>query len=826
MNTPTPRDTPSSAAVRIAELEAENARLRAELEAFRASEERFQGTLDNMVEGCQIIDRQWRYVYVNAAAAAHGRRTREELLGRSLLECYPGFDQTPVFTVMRRCMEERVGARVKNEFVAPDGTRAWFELIVQPAEEGIFILSLDVTEREQSVTRLRESEERFRELTENIDEVFWISDPERGVLYISPAYEKIWGQSCESLYANIERWPEAIHPADRARVLESMHERYTAGTYDETYRIIRSDGEVRWIRARAYPVRNDRGQVHRLVGTATDITVQKHRELLAAVAHAITAVLAEAAPLAETARRVLEIVCRDLDWDLGDLWIVDRGAKRLRFVDVWHAQTFAVDAFVRKSRELSFGKGEGLPGRVWEQRAPRWVEEVARDPQFRRKEEAAELGLRGALAFPIMLRHDAYGVMEFFSLKSRPPDEGTMALFASLGTQLGQFIERKQLEEQFRQAQKMEAIGTLAGGIAHDFNNVLGAINGYTELARMEIDAKSPAQEYLAAVADGGRRATELVRQILAFSRLQDQERKPVQLWTVVEEAIKLLRATIPTSIQFDISLVRDGPTVLADPTQVHQVIMNLATNAAHAMKDRPGRLGLTLEQVAVDHVLVALHPGLRPGNYMRLSVSDTGHGMNETTLSRIFDPFFTTKGPGEGTGLGLAVVHGIMQNHDGVVTVYSRPGKGTCFTLYFPAQAADLELEVSSRPETPRGSGQRILVVDDEPMLAAMTKTTLERLGYAAEAFTSPEDALQAVLATPDKYALVLTDLSMPGMSGTDLAREVLRRNPQHRIVLTTGYNASLTPERVRGLGIRELVLKPLTVHALGQAMQRALQT
>ena len=255
--------------------------------------------------------------------------------------------------------------------------------------------------------------------------------------------------------------------------------------------------------------------------------------------------------------------------------------------------------------------------------------------------------------------------------------------------------EYRTLEEQFRQAQKMEAIGTLAGGIAHDFNNILAAISGYTELARMTLKENPEVREHLGAVLQAASRATDLVRQILTFSRQQPPERRPIQLRPVVAESLKLLRATIPSTIEFDTSLAADAPTVLADATQIHQILMNLGTNAWHAMKDRTGRLQVKLEKCVVDAAHAATQPRLRPGVYARVSVSDTGCGMDQATLRRIFEPFFTTKPPGEGTGLGLAVVHGIMDSHDGAVTVYSQPGEGTVFHLYFPAHAG----EAAARP-------------------------------------------------------------------------------------------------------------------------------
>jgi PAS domain S-box-containing protein len=384
--------------------------------------------------------------------------------------------------------------------------------------------------------------------------------------------------------------------------------------------------------------------------------------------------------------------------------------------------------------------------------------------------------------------------------------------------------ERKKLEEQFRQAQKMEAIGTLAGGIAHDFNNILAAIGGYTELARMILKGNSQARIYLTHVLQAANRATDLVRQILTFSRPQPQELLPLQLSPVVAETFKLLRATIPTTIEFNLALATNAPTVLADSTQIHQILMNLGTNAWHAMKDRTGRLSVKLERWVVDAAQAATLPRLKPGIYARVSLSDTGCGMNQATLGRIFEPFFTTKPPGEGTGLGLAVVHGIMDHHGGAVTVQSEPDKGTLFQLYFPAHAGVPILTPTEEGPVPRGNGERILVVDDEEMIAEMIQRALGVLGYTVEFATQPEVALEKVRTDPEGFALVLTDQTMPGMTGLLLANLLKKIRPELPVIMMTGYPAELMSEKVAAAGIRQLLLKPITIRMLGTAVHAAL--
>ena len=517
----------------------------------------------------------------------------------------------------------------------------------------------DVTERSRAEAALRESEVQFRQVLENIRGVFWMVDTEHNrLLYVSPNYEAVWGRTCASLHANPGNWLESIHPEDRERVRQAAITKQTRGDYDETYRITRPDGAVRWIRDRAFPIRDQAGAVYRVVGTAEDIT------------------------------------------------------------------------------------------------------------------------------------------------------------------------EYRTLEEQFRQAQKMEAIGTLAGGVAHDFNNMLAAINGYAELALVSLKDNPDVREHLRAVLQAGSRATDLVRQILAFSRQHQPQRRPIQLRPVVAESLKLLRAAIPSTIEFDTTLAADAPTVLADATQIHQVLMNLGTNAWHATNDRTGRLQVKLEKCVVDAALAAVQPRLRPGIYTRVSVSDTGCGMDQATRRRIFEPFFTTKPPGEGTGLGLAVVHGIMDSHDGAVTVHSQPDAGTEFRLYFPAHAGDATALAAEEGPVPRGHGERILFVDDEELLVRLAQNTLAGLGYEVEVATHPEAALAKLRADPQRFALVLTDQTMPGMTGLLLASQVGQIRPGLPIILMTGYSASLTSERAEAAGVRQLLFKPTSLSSLGAAVHAALSS
>ncbi len=383
--------------------------------------------------------------------------------------------------------------------------------------------------------------------------------------------------------------------------------------------------------------------------------------------------------------------------------------------------------------------------------------------------------------------------------------------------------DKRKLEGQLNQAQKMEAIGTLAGGIAHDFNNIMMAINGYTQLAHMA-STQPEVRENLDTAMRAGARATALIKQILTFSRQEPQERKPTQLYGVVQESIALLRASLPSTIEIVTRLEPSAPPVLANSGQVQQVLLNLGTNALHAMSGQTGHLEFALEPFEVDDHVAEQNPNLQPGQYVRISVSDDGCGMNKETLRRIYDPFFTTKPAGEGTGLGLAVVHGIMKNHDGAITVYSQRNVGTSFRLYFPVHMDRVVDVDDENAPVPPGNGQRILIVDDEESLLLLGQKSLELIGYQAEGCQKVTEALERLRQEPQRYDLIITDETMPGMTGMDFAREVLKLRPDQRIILTTGYSAKLTTEVMEEVGISALLPKPHSINVLGSLVHQVL--
>lgn len=388
--------------------------------------------------------------------------------------------------------------------------------------------------------------------------------------------------------------------------------------------------------------------------------------------------------------------------------------------------------------------------------------------------------------------------------------------------QLQDISEIKRLQKALVQSQKMEAIGTLAGGIAHDFNNILGIISGYTEMALYDLPDVAEVERELKQVQIASGRAASLVKQILDFSRESQGELIPIHVGGIIEEVLKLLRSSLPTTIEIRCLVETKEDTILADSTQIHQVLMNLATNAGHALREKGGVLDIVLTDVDVD---ADTHPDLLPGSYLKLTVSDTGHGMSQSVVERIFDPYYTTKKKGEGTGLGLSVAHGIIKSIGGAIAVGSTPGKGSSFQIILPKVKSGTTENGKTSQEILRGS-EKILLIDDEAELAKMTRKMLENLGYTVTAQTDGLEALELFRRDTGLFDLVITDQIMPRITGIELSRALLHIRPDIPIILCSGFKDQSLEEQIETAGISEFVMKPLTIKGFADVIRKAVQT
>jgi len=370
----------------------------------------------------------------------------------------------------------------------------------------------------------------------------------------------------------------------------------------------------------------------------------------------------------------------------------------------------------------------------------------------------------------------------------------------------------------------MESIGTLAGGIAHDFNNILYSIIGYTELALDDTEKETQLHDNLQELLVAAHRARDLVKQILTFSRQADRKLKPLKIQLVVREALKLIRSSLPSTIEIHQKISNTCGLVMADATQIHQVAMNLLTNAYHAMEHEGGKLGVTLKEVDLD-VDDLKDPGMLAGSYVCLTVEDTGAGIDEYVIDRIFEPYFSTKEKDKGTGLGLAMVHGIVKSYGGNIRVYSEPGKGTAFHVYLPVIQTQAETKETRIISPVEGGKERILIVDDEEQIVRMTQQMLKRLGYHVTARTSSIEALEAFRATPDKFDLVITDMTMPNMTGVHLTQKLIEIKSGIPVIICTGFSEKISEHKASIMGIRGYVMKPVVRSELAKKIREVLE-
>ncbi len=667
----------------------------------------------------------------------------------------------------------------------------WFSASFLPVrdQEGqtsaLIGIAQEITRRKMAERVLRQKEQILRQICDHICEVFWLCDPDLSqVWYLSPGFEEIWGIPREVVIQNPDHWTSCIHAEDAARVREARIGQ-VAGLFDEVYRILRPDGEVRWIRDRAYPVVDAKGQVVRLAGIAEDITAKQLSE--------------EALVQSEERYRSFFNTMRD-----AMLFVSPQGL-------IEDANPAFLDLFGYDYEDLMDQPYAALSPPGWAEWEERQIRPQLETRGFSENFEKEMLTSRGEL-LPV-------SVQTWLLAESGQPGPSMLVQVRDLTQQKRMERDKRHLEAQLLQAQKMETIGTLAGGIAHDFNNILTPILGFARMAKE--DEGDDRQLDLDQVLKAANRARELVKQILSFSRQEEVTREVIKIHPILREAQRLLRSSLPTTIEIRYHVENLEEAVVGNPTQLIQVLMNLGTNAYHAMGEQGGELDLSARSLIVEEGHRPLHPNLSGGRWVDIEVRDSGTGMDSATLERIFDAFFTTKKSGEGTGLGLSVVQSIIKNHCGVITVDSELSKGTTFHIYLPSVTSEEAEEVSV--EEPTRGKERVLFVDDEGTITLMCKKMLERLGYTVETFNDSLAALQRFRTAPETIDVLVTDQIMPGLTGLDLARRVKELRPELPIVLITGYSERVTPESCAQVGIHDYLLKPIIGADLSKAIQAA---
>ena len=771
--------------------------------------------------------------------------TAEEALGRSISMLVPPDLEAELAGIMGRVRGGRRVEHLETVRARKDGARIHVALTISPIEDGsgritgASVIARDITDQRRAVAQLRASEERFRELAATIEEVFWITDPRTSrMLYISPGYERIWGRSAASLLADPSSWMKAVDPGDRDRVTRAHAQLAATGVFDEEYRVVRPDGEVRWIRAQAFPVRNTDGEVERVAGVARDVTDRRaaQEEMRATNARyarqeaalmAVTRACAlHHAGTAELMGEVTRVAAETLGVARASIWRFARDQQALVCRSLFEGSKAAhTDGMVLRTEDYPAYFRALAAGDVIA------ASDACSDP---RTHEFAEgylrpLGIASMLDAPILVMGSVAGV--FCSEHVGPSrqwtaDEQTFAIaIANLISLLLADEERQVIEGQLRQSQKMEAIGQLAGGVAHDFNNILTAIIMQVELTGMVDDLPEEVREGLRDVDAAAQRAANLTRQLLLFSRRQVMQPKNLDLNEVVTNLAKMLLRIIGEDIRLQLHLHAAPLMTRADAGMLDQVLMNLSVNARDAMSGG-GRLLIETSETTVGDDVALQHPEVAPGRYVCLRVSDTGAGIPPEVLPHIFEPFFTTKEPGKGTGLGLATVFGIVKQHRGFTRVRSEPGCGATFEVVLPA----LELPRSEHADSAgragvRGGTETILLVEDEAAVRVLTRTILERRGYRVLEAATGAEALPIWRDHRAEVALLVTDLVMPGgVSGQQLAQQLQAEKPSLAVVFMSGYSAEVAGKEIQLRGGENFLQKPFAPNVLLETIRRCL--
>jgi PAS domain S-box-containing protein len=774
----------------------------------------------------------YRFLAVNPAFTRMTGLEADQVVGHTVRSVFSDIDEQWIRTYGQVAL---TGRPVRFESYSPEVGKYFVINAFSPAHGQFATLFEDISERRLAEASLHENEARLRAITHSAKDAILMMDPSGRISFWNPAAEALFGYTGEeAMGADLHRLlapPRYQHACEQAfSAFQRTGQGQAIGAIIELAACHKQGHEI--------PIELSLSALHKpggwhTIGIIRDISERKQAEQLARRNE-------------ERLRKLVEILQHPADTSLdfldyaleqaialtgstiGYLYLYDEEREHF-MLNSWSKEVMPACTIVNPQTCYALEK-TGIWGEAVRQRRPLVVNDFQTAHPLKRGYPEGHVPLHRYMTVPIFSEERIVCVIGLAN-KEAEYDQTDVLQTSLLMETVWNIAERKRMEEeqerlqkQLYHAQKMEAIGTLAGGIAHDFNNILSAVLGYAEMARDDSPRNSVAARGMERVLEAGGRATALVRQILAFSREERGERIPIDPGLIVKEVAKLLRPSLPSTILIKQKTAATR-AILADPTQMHQILMNLCTNAFHAMEQTGGTLEIAIEQVSLSATGLSQQPTIAPGDFVVLSVTDTGPGITPEIRERIFDPYFTTKGVGQGTGLGLSIVHGIVTEHGGFITCESEPGRGSIFSVFLPAINDLASLEHESAQPVPTGR-EHILLVDDEQLLAEMGQAMLERLGYEVTVRTSSTDALTLFQQHPDRFDAVITDQTMPGMTGLELAQRLLRLRPDLPIILCTGYSSLVSEDQVRSCGIKGFVMKPFTMKEAAALLRTVLDT
>ncbi len=755
-------------------------------DALQQSEKQFRSLVEHAQAGIWTIDSAAVTTYANPRMAEILGYTVDDMIGRTLFEFMDEHSSGAALENMQR-RQKGISELHDFEFVRKDGAKVSTTLSTNPIidEKGIFTgamaVVIDVTDRKISEAELL----RLMSAVEQTGEVVIITDPDGMIEYVNPTFERVTGYTQN----------EAI--GQNPRILKSGEQNETfyghlwqtilaGSTWQGQMTNKRKDGSFYVEAATISPVFDNAGQIVNFVAVKRDITEEIRAEK----------------ELKESEKKFRMLVDQAADM----LLVHDMDG---RIIDV--NQASAASYGYSREELLSMKVAALDPDYVQRENSGRFWDRFEMNKPFRF--EARQKRKDGTL-FPVEVTLTKLIINEQLVI---------MGLCRDISERKKAEEEKEKIQARLQQAQKMEAIGALAGGIAHDFNNLLFPIVGMSEILLEEIPPDSPEYENIREILTAGKRGSALVKQILAFSRQSEGKKIPVRIQQVLKEVIKMVRATIPANINISHHIENNCGLVMADPTQVHQIAMNLITNAYHAVDPANGDIHIQLKKAVLESETL-VGRDIEPGPYALLTVSDNGCGISSGNMEKIFEPYFTTKEQGKGTGIGLSTVYGIVKEHGGDIQVYSELGKGTTFNIYLPLMVNAPDAVTKNIVESSPSGSERILLVDDEAAIARLEKQMLERLGYQVTFRVSSLEALSAFKAAPESYDLVITDMSMPNMTGDRLARELIAIRPDIPVILCTGFSDRMNPDQARAMGIKGFLMKPVVKTEMAASVRKVL--